>query len=155
MKKFYTMKFKESTSFFEIKSKKQRKLVALEYISEFIETQLADKLLELKSRVSKQVLTFYFGKIIVPEYVSKKNITVGENKEISHFYDCIYNYTNGNLKKLAKSFVFCSLFKNFVEEDHFLEMTRVDETLIRNPEIYLARAHGLLEMFGKAGQETN
>lgn len=88
--------------------------------------------------------------IVAPELITSSKGDIESKKGVKSFYTCIYKFTRKEFQKLATSKVIATLFKNFVGGGHFSEMTKTDESLMRDPERYIRGAQTILEQFERA-----
>lgn len=148
VKKYYFTLFKANTKFFDIKKKTLRRKVAKAHIREFVQTQISQKQLgDMFSEFSLDMLCDYFGRILVPEYISKGNCSYDCKKYTDLLHQCIYNYSAKKASTLYKSKLISALFKHFYAGSHFEKMLDSDKTLNKYKELHLEKAKEVLEGF--------
>ena len=148
VKKYYFTLFKSSTKFFEVKKKSLRRKVAKAHIREFVETQIAQKQMsDMFTDFPFDMLCDYFGRILVPEYISKGNCSYDCKKYTDLLHQCIYNYSAKKASTLYKSKVMNALFRHFFTGTHFEKMLESDKTLNKYKELHLEKANEVLNGF--------
>ena len=150
VKKHYANLFKSTTTFFAVKSKTQRKKIAMSHVQEFVRANFSSPdFEEMYKTASFEEVCNYIGRIVVPEYFSKTYCSYECAKYTDLLYSCIYKYTQANADKLYKSTVLRSIYGNFFKSATFYEMLNSDSTLCRNKEHYLAKAKEVVKCFDK------
>ena len=150
VKKYYTLLFKSTTSFYEIKTKAERKKKVQEYLREFVSQHFTNNDVHGKFvGIQPDELWKYIGRIVVPEYFSKAYCSYECKKYTDLLYGCVYNYSEKKAETLYHSTVLKEIFEFFFKSDEFKQMLDTDETLKKHKELYIEKATEILNGFSK------
>lgn len=150
VKKYYSNLFKDYSSFFEIKSKKERRICAMNMIQKFINEVLFKKQDScLLKEIPYENLCDLIARIIIPEYFGKTNLAYDCRKYIDAFYKCIYKFNFKNAGKLYSSKSMKNIFEFLLASNDFEKMLIEDSNLNKNSKLCKEKSIEVMDGFAK------
>lgn len=146
IKKHYTDKLRAWTQFFSLKTKAERKKMYLPCIEELVKCEFVNKSgLTICDKTEAETISLYLTWIIKPEFISRKYLTYDMLKFRKAYDTCLRYYSNNIYERLMKFDTFSNIFKCFITSGDFERLTKSDITLSRTPELYITRAHEMIQ----------
>ena len=103
-KKYYLSLFKTRSMFFKTISKTERKKIAHSELETFVQTYFIDKdSTKTLDGLTMNDLICLVGRIVIPEYMTKKNSSYIYRRECEVYHNWIYKFNNAFMSRLSEA----------------------------------------------------